>query len=262
MLVFTCFTQTHTDSPCQPYLKARSTRNANVDACILLNIVNTPHGLLFSVDFFSQSLLFPPPGTKPASSASLPHVDRDLIAGGFSGGNGGGGGGGGGGGRWGGSDDASSTAGDFFTGNGDGYTGGGGGGFSDASAFSSSWSAWSPSAAATGGGGGSSSMAGGLGRNTGSSGGGAGKGAGAGAATAQARLAEQPGAFWDLYGSAEEGEGAITGNVVLALDALGSFDFYSLTADCGARGVGGIEVSGEVRLGGGVPNCCLPWLVI
>lgn len=65
--------------------------------------------------------------------------------------------------------------------------------------------------------------------------------------TAQARLFEQPGVFWELYGSAEEGEGATTGNVVLALDVLGSFDFYSIPADGSARGVGGVGVSGAVR---------------
>ncbi|CAN0156356.1 unnamed protein product, partial [Laminaria digitata] len=38
--------------------------------------------------------------------------------------------------------------------------------------------------------------------------------------------------FWELYGSAEEGEGT-TGNVVLALDVLGSFDFYSIPPEAG-----------------------------
>lgn len=37
------------------------------------------------------------------------------------------------------------------------------------------------------------------------------------------------GRFWELYGNAEEGEGSAA-NVVLALDVLGSFDFYSIPA--------------------------------
>lgn len=64
------------------------------------------------------------------------------------------------------------------------------------------------------------------------------------AEVAQARLAEKPGRFWELYGSTEDEDGAI-GNVILALNVLGSFNFYSFAADVGSRAVG--VVTGEVR---------------
>ena len=189
----------------------------------------------------NQSVLFPAPATR----TSQPQIGRDLSgsmsigdsATGAIGGGGGGGGSGGGGGRWGGSDDASSTAGDFFGG------GAGDPGFRDPSTFATAaWPLWSPSGVGGQGGGG---VVAGRGEAAGGGGGG-GNGAGV---TVQTRLAEQPGVFWELYGSAEEGDGATTGNVVLALDILGSFDFYSIPADGGARGVGGVGVSGEVRQG-------------
>lgn len=185
-----------------------------------------------------QSVLFPPPGTRAASSAIQSQFGRDL-SGSMSIGDSATGttaSGGGGGGRWGGSDDASSTAGDFF--------GGGGAAdpaFRDASTSAAAWPVWSPSA--IGGG-----CRGGVVAGQGAPGGGGGGGGSGAGVTAQARLSEQPWVFWELYGSAEEGDNAATGNVVLALDVVGSFDFYSIPADGGARGVEGIGVSGEVRL--------------
>lgn len=177
-----------------------------------------------------QNVLFPAPGTKLASVSSGTGLSYPDVGGSPDFG-GGGGGATGGVARWAGSDDASSLAGDAAGGAGGGGGGGSGGGGSvgggsgyghDTSFPMSSWASpvsWAAGAGAAGGGGGQ-----------------------------QMRLGEAPGQFWELYGCAEEGEGA-TGNVVLALDVLGSFDFYSIPADAGIRGVVG-EVRQHVLEGG------------
>lgn len=68
----------------------------------------------------------------------------------------------------------------------------------------------------------------------------------AAAAAAVAMVAKKPWRFWDLYGSAEDESKESTGsNVVLALDVLGSFDFYSVSADV-LEHQSGAEVDGEV----------------
>lgn len=68
-------------------------------------------------------------------------------------------------------------------------------------------------------------------------------------------VAEAPGRFWDLYGNAQEDERS-PGNVVLALNILGSFDFYSLpTSDGpGGRDLGSGPAGGFAAGGGSVKS--------
>lgn len=192
-----------------------------------------------------QSLLFPAPGTKPDTSAQVSYSDRglgdtdtgrrDAYVG-----------------TLGGSDDAPMSTGDISVfggggGCGGGGSGGGGGGGGGSYGFHDRYDSY------------------GVYFSDMSS---------ASAPTPRLSVAEKPGKFWDLYGSAEEGEGS-PGNVVLALDVLGSFDFYSIPAvdgggahEPGTRGGGpwsGGAAEREVRVcegvlvGGGFDSygCCV-----
>lgn len=218
-------------------------------------------------------MLFPAPGTKIASTVGNFHFDRSLH---------GGGGSSAGIGRWGGSDDASSTTGDVggAAGSGGGGSGvgnssgvrgsfslgdagtggGGGGGGGDLSSgyiadqrgnydWSTSSSRWSPSSSAAAA---AAAVAIGFGRER------AGGELGHGIWEAE-RLVVKPGMFWELYGDAEAGEGA-TGNVVLALHVLGSFDFYSIPPEAGFVRIEGSF--GEVRKRGCITLACAPQVLV
>ena len=156
-----------------------------------------------------QNVLFPPPGAKLASSGtSTPHLGREISGGSGTD-------------RWGGSDDALSSAGGGLAENaGDGY------GYVYGDGYVYGYSGDDPSPLPPKGN--ASALAG----------------------AAQARLAEKPGRFWELYGSSDEadGAGAAAGNVVIALDVLGSFDFFSLPVGARlARDGGAVAVAvGEV----------------